>query len=179
MNEELGCIEAMDELWREVIEENPSNKRFYNNPWPLFTVCGKTCTDATATGRPVYIPGDGLVNEEESANDGDFGQEEDGGGEHDHSGLLRHPYLLQSKIASVRISRHRSPDLLVLRLHYLPQIQTNAKRLLPRWPPPRVNSRNLLRLPGQVVVIGLKKLVRLNLLNRTSTEPTLSKSSTP
>lgn len=85
MNEELGCIEAMDELWREVIEENPSNKRFYNNPWPLFTVCGKTCTDATATGRPVYIPGDGLVNEEESANDGDFGQEEDGGGEHDHS----------------------------------------------------------------------------------------------
>ncbi|ALO60390.1 hypothetical protein CNB02525 [Cryptococcus deneoformans JEC21] len=80
MNEDLGCIEATDELWQEVIEETPSNKRFYNNPWPLFAIFGKTCTDTTATGRPVFIPGDGLVNEEESGNDGD---EEDGGGHHD------------------------------------------------------------------------------------------------
>ncbi|OWZ64122.1 hypothetical protein AYX14_02071 [Cryptococcus neoformans] len=63
---------ATDELWQEIIEQDSSSKQFYNNPWPLFAIYGKTPTDATATGRPVYIPGDRLVNEER-ANDGDFG----------------------------------------------------------------------------------------------------------
>ncbi|AGV14315.1 hypothetical protein C343_02902 [Cryptococcus neoformans C23] len=63
---------ATDELWQEIIEQDSSNKQFYSNPWPLSAIYGKTPTDATATGRPVYIPGDRLVNEER-ASDNDFG----------------------------------------------------------------------------------------------------------
>ncbi|OXB37534.1 hypothetical protein J007_02669 [Cryptococcus neoformans] len=63
---------ATVELWQETIEQDSSSKQFYSNPWPLFAIYGKTPTDATATERPVYIPGDRLVNEER-ASDGDFG----------------------------------------------------------------------------------------------------------
>lgn len=66
----------------------------------MFAIFGKTCTDTTATGRPVFIPGDGLVNEEESGNDGD---EEDGGGHHDSVGYHHFRVYFQHCLLPVQV----------------------------------------------------------------------------